>query len=94
MQDRFPETQIEALRTGIHEAVALLGQFPLAGAVDMAGSVPALRKLILRRVPFVVWYRIDESRRGDVWMLRLFHARQDRVHPRAGSRSGRKRVRR
>jgi hypothetical protein len=39
----------------------------------MAGP---LRKLVLRRVPFVIWYAAEAD---EVWLLRLFHARQKAV---------------
>lgn len=43
------------------------------GDRTMAGP---LRKLVLRRVPFVIWYAAEAD---EVWLLRLFHARQKAV---------------
>jgi plasmid stabilization system protein ParE len=48
-----------------------LSELPLLGTLTEAG----LRQLLLRTLPFVVWYRIQNSR---LLLLRLFHARQSR----------------
>ena len=66
---------IVGLRDGLREARTLLSGFPSAGAVleDRDGVV--LRKLVLRRLPFNVLYVL---RGRDVWLVRLFHHRQDR----------------
>lgn len=82
MDGRFSEEQIAQLQAGLHEAAELLGRFPAAGALDDQSGLRQLRKLILRRLPFVIWYRSAVGRRGDVWLLRLFHVRQDRVRGR------------
>lgn len=73
---------IDGLRRGIDEAIALCESQPGAGVpIDQRDEI-VLRKLILRRLPFVVWYAHDEgSERADLWFLRLFHARQDRPRP-------------
>ncbi|MCC7541491.1 MAG: type II toxin-antitoxin system RelE/ParE family toxin [Deltaproteobacteria bacterium] len=73
---------IEALRAGLDEAARLLARHARAGAVEEAREGSELRRLILRRVPYVVWYVIASSDAGaDVWVLRLFHARQRRPSP-------------
>jgi plasmid stabilization system protein ParE len=66
------------LRQAVIEAAVLLAAIPHAGVRDP--SAP-LFKLVLRKLPFVVWY----SARGpadDVVMLRLFHTKQDRARRR------------
>ena len=69
-------TWIPKLERGLVEAFELLANFPRAGAETAA---PPIRKLLLHRLPFVIWYVFDEERRR-VELLRLFHARQRR-HP-------------
>lgn len=53
----------------------LLAAFPDAGRELAAIDRSTLRKLKLRRCPFVVWYLREQDR---VTLTRLFHARQDR----------------
>lgn len=67
---------IDHLEMGIEEAIALLSQFPGVGTLEASDGKPQLRRLILRRLPYVVWFQSGSSK--DVWLLRLFHARQDR----------------
>ncbi|MDP1823419.1 MAG: type II toxin-antitoxin system RelE/ParE family toxin [Archangium sp.] len=68
---------IPKLERGLVEAFELLTDFPRAGA---AAPTPPIRKLVLLKLPFVVWYSFDEDSEI-VELLRLFHARQRR--PRA-----------
>lgn len=71
--------QIEALRNGSDEAMALLAATPGVGSLQGADDSRVLRKLILRRLPFLIWYTYDQRERtGDLWLLRLFHVRQHR----------------
>jgi plasmid stabilization system protein ParE len=65
-------TWIPKLERGLVDAFALLKGFPRAGA---ATGPPPVRKLVLQKLPFVIWYAFDEGR-GRVELLRLFHARQ------------------
>lgn len=70
---------IDGLELGIAEAIALVESAPAVGVASgrVGGSV--LCKLILRRLPFVVWYvHDDDPATGKIWFLRLFHVRQDR----------------
>jgi hypothetical protein len=62
---------------------SLLSQFPAAGReLDRAGAT-SLRRLKLRRTPFLVWYSFDPERgAGTVELYRLFHARQRTPEPR------------
>jgi plasmid stabilization system protein ParE len=52
----------------------LLTRFPEAGRVGADGGDPS-RRLVLKKLPLVLWYRSDGSR--VIW-LRLFHARRER----------------
>ncbi len=69
------QSQVTALRDGLCEARGLFERFPEAGTPLDRREQLVLRKLVLRRVPFVVLYVVDGK---DVWLLRLFHHRQDR----------------
>lgn len=86
------ERWILRLREAVDEAARALARFPAMGAPVIldprrGAAPPPLRKLVLRRVPFVVWYAVDDD---SVWLLRLFHARQKRPH----AKHPRRRVRR
>ena len=72
-------SEIEHLRGAIDEAIDLLSRFPNTGSIERQETSAVLRRLILRRLPYVVWF-VRETRRpdADVWLLRLFHARQSR----------------
>lgn len=76
LESKHP-TWILKLERGVVEAFELLLDFPLAGSEV---PTPPLRKLVLHKLPFVIWYSFDEDT-GSVELLRLFHARQRR--PRA-----------
>jgi plasmid stabilization system protein ParE len=70
------------LREDLDEALDALSVFPLLGEAASdderaAAGDESLRRIPLRRTPFVLWYGFDE-RRNEVWALRLFHARQSR----------------
>lgn len=67
------EDWIEPLERALSEAVQLLAATPQAGTPDPAGD---FRRLLLRRLPFVIWYRIEGV--GRVSLYRLFHVRQSR----------------
>jgi plasmid stabilization system protein ParE len=73
---------IAALGTALDEAMTLLSEQPRIGAVEARAGRSTLRRLVLRRVPYVVWYGVSPSGGAlDVWLLRLFHARQRRPEP-------------
>ena len=65
---------IPKLERGLVEAFELLVTFPRAGA-----AVPPepMRKLVLHKLPFVIWYVFDEAE--ERVLLRLFLARQRRA---------------
>ena len=67
-------TWIPKLERGLVEAFDLLLTFPQAGAAMPAQPI---RKLVLHKLPFVIWYVFDEAEER-VELLRLFHARQRR----------------
>ena len=76
------EGWILRLREAVDEATRALARFPTMGAPVLGhprgAAAEPLRKLVLRRIPFVVWYAVADD---GVWLLRLFHARQKRPHP-------------
>ncbi|HRI66874.1 MAG TPA: type II toxin-antitoxin system RelE/ParE family toxin [Polyangium sp.] len=70
---------IERLQRALNDATQLLTRFPAVGTIERQDGKIALRRLILRDVPYVIWFVSDlENPRADIWILRLFHARQDR----------------
>ncbi len=71
---------IDGLEAGIGEAIELVESAPFAGVASGREGGRVLRKLILRQLPFVVWYGHDEklNAASTIWFLRLFHVRQDR----------------
>lgn len=75
LREHRTSADLAGLRAGIPEARALLRRFPSAGPVERDGRNASLRKLILRRVPFVIWYVHDGA---NISLLRLFHLRQER----------------
>jgi plasmid stabilization system protein ParE len=72
-------SSIERLHAGLDEAVELVGRFPEVGTIVAKDGTRVLRILILRRLPFVIWFARDvDEPSADIWFLRFFHARQDR----------------
>lgn len=71
LRDEGLESWVDRLRAELDDAFVLLEDFPQAGV----SARRPLRKLVLRRLPFVVWYAFDED---EVTLLRLFHFRQRR----------------
>ena len=70
---------IERLRLGIDDAIDLVARFPDVGNLEGQYGAMVLRRLILRKIPSVVWFiRDGRDANADVWFMRLFHARQDR----------------
>ncbi|KYF57239.1 hypothetical protein BE08_04550 [Sorangium cellulosum] len=79
---------VERLRTGLDEAIELLARFPAIGPAEAKDDADraVVRRLLLRKLPYVVWYLSDASADpgADLWLLRLFHARQHRPLTEAG----------
>jgi len=69
---------IERLEEDLAALDRLLGVFPDAGSELTKIDGTALRKLKLRRCPFIVWYLREKDQ---ITFTRLFHARQDRATP-------------
>ncbi|WP_437306204.1 type II toxin-antitoxin system RelE/ParE family toxin [Sorangium sp. So ce388] len=72
---------VDRLRTGLDEAIELLARFPAIGPAEAKddGDLAVVRRLLLRKLPYVIWYLADASDPdADLWLLRLFHARQQR----------------
>jgi plasmid stabilization system protein ParE len=65
---------IETLRDALRAARRLLTETPFLAPADERG----VRRLLLAKVPFFLWYRVDEGARTVRW-LRLFHVRQRRA---------------
>ena len=71
------EGGIHGLWQGVTEACSLLSRFPLAGSAVETRGESTLRKLILRTIPFVVWYLVPKGQPPT--LVRLFHMRQRRL---------------
>lgn len=77
--DRGEHDQAVRLTEDIVDLERLLTDFPEAGReIDRRGA-RALRKIKLRRCPFIVWYATDPRK---TVLARLFHARQRTPRPR------------
>lgn len=74
---------IARLRDGISDLRALLADLPRAGPPVAIDGEITLRKILLRDLPYVVWFADDEAR-SEVWLMRLFHARQSQPMPVVG----------
>ena len=91
LQQHRDDAWIERLRTGLDEAIELLSALPRVGTIEAEDDLVVLRRLILRKLPYVVWYTCNkDDPKADIWFLRLFHASQDRPQPTL-MRSGRRR---
>lgn len=69
---------IERLRDDLAALEALLASFPDAGRELATQEGATLRKLKLRRCPFVIWYVHHKDR---ITLSRIYHARQRRPVP-------------
>lgn len=79
-------TWLVNLRSGIGEVAALLREHPKVGREMARSEKGILRSIRLRRYPYVVWYfHGARGRIRDVWLVRLFGARQLRPRPDAAS---------
>ncbi len=68
---------IITLREDLDEAEDLLASFPAAGREVRLGRRAPVRRLRLRRAPYVIWYQLSATRMR-VTLVRLFHVRQRR----------------
>jgi plasmid stabilization system protein ParE len=70
---------IDVLADGLERTVRLLATFPAAGAMVERKGTATLRKILFPRGPYLAWYVHDVGDvTADVWLVRLFHARQRR----------------
>ena len=74
LSDRGELEWIATLDEDVLQAEQVLAQFPEAGRALANEGRPAVRRLRLRRAPYVVWYTPAQRKR--VVLLRLFHVRQ------------------
>lgn len=73
--------RIEQLRSDLRDARSLLGRFPHIGTIEVRDEDVVLRRLILRHVPYVLWFVSEGGVRVELTLVRLFHARQARLRP-------------
>jgi hypothetical protein len=73
------EDWLRNLLGGIEEIAALLERYPEIGPIVSQDRRVVLRSFPFRRYPYVVWFAYRRRVRvGDVWLVRLFGAHQDR----------------
>lgn len=73
---------IEQLVEGTERIVSTLPMFPEIGARESAQESVELRVIRYRKGPYRAWYVYDrDAPAGDIWLVRLFHARQRRQKP-------------
>lgn len=77
LTDRDDADGIRRLEEDLSDLTGLLATFPDAGRELATQEGATLRKLKLRRCPFVVWYVRQKDR---VTLARIHHARQDRPY--------------
>src|SRR5262245_59503373 len=76
---------IVTLASGLEDVCRMLSRFPAAGPRLADRGTVQMRKLLFPKGPYVAWYLYDDADPGgDVWLVRLFHARQRRPAPRPG----------
>jgi hypothetical protein len=74
---------IALLQKDIHELERLLATVPRVGRLMAVRGGHELRKVQLRRTPFVVWYATEPAKRtAPVVLLKLYHLRQKSRRPR------------
>lgn len=73
---------IEGLLEGTDRIMRTLSMFPSAGTRQDQRGGAVLRKLGYPRLPYVVWYAYaPDQPAGDLWLVRLFHGRQEHPQP-------------
>lgn len=73
------ERWISKLREAIDDASTFIARFPAVGTIERQEDDITLRRLICRDVPYVIWFASESKNpAADIWILRLFHARQER----------------
>jgi plasmid stabilization system protein ParE len=75
LHERNPEPA-ERVRLAIYEALQNLVLFPAAGRLQKIGGV---RKLVVRRYPYLIYYRVDASRE-EIVVLNVKHPARAREH--------------
>ncbi len=53
---------IKQLQNGIDEAIRLLSEFPAVGTIERQEGDVVLRRLILRRLPYVIWFVSNDKK--------------------------------
>lgn len=76
------EEWLANLLVGIEEIADLLRRYPAIGQMVMQNERIVLRSFPFRRYPYLIWFAYRRHRPiGDVWLVRLFGAAQDRSKP-------------
>ena len=73
------EDWLRNLLSGMEEIATLIERYPRIGPILAQDRRIVLRSFPFRRYPYVVWFVYRRAARiGDVWLVRLFGAQQDR----------------
>lgn len=73
---------IETLLRETDRLLKMLTAFPSAGGREDQQSGMVMRRINYARLPYVIWYVYDpDDPDGDVLLVRLFHAKQERPRP-------------
>lgn len=76
---------IEHLVDGTGRIVTTLPTFPEIGSREADQGTVELRMIRYPKGPYRAWYVFDrDAPAGDIWLVRLFHARQRRRKPDPG----------
>lgn len=76
---------IEHLLDGTERILTTLPMFPEIGSRESSEGSVELRVIRYREGPYRAWYVYDrDTPAGDIWLVRLFHARQRRQKPDPG----------
>lgn len=70
----FNPTAAEHVRAAIIDALQTLVMFPQIGRLQ---TVSGVRKLVVRKYPYLVYYRIDEAL-GEINVLTILHPARNR----------------
>lgn len=75
-------SRVDRVREDLAELQVKLGHFPELGRGLAGEGQITLRRISVRRLPYLVWYLWDPRDQGFVQLQRIFHARQRTPKPR------------
>ncbi len=82
LADRGEVAWIEGLLEATLRLVRALETFPGIGSKQDSRGRMQLRSVRYQKLPYLAWYVYDaDDSDGDLWLVRLFHAHQQRPRP-------------